>query len=166
MIHNDNKYPDDFQPGAIGSIVSPLCDGYDLHMLHVLQEIDPTLNPLDVNIYEYNRGAMVAGDPETCLLPDGVDQVSIDKVTAAKYEFMCRMRGPRLLGSLTRGTRCLELAARLWERSRYWLFAADGVLYVMSLGSNGERVYTKNGGVDPAHIRGKINLPVDGGDWD
>jgi len=62
--------------------------------------------------------------------------------------------------------RHLELAAKNWPKDR-WIFSADGKLYVMRCGPDGEPVMTDSvgGGVDPDYIETAIHIPSDGGDW-
>lgn len=50
------------------------------------------------------------------------------------------------------------------------VFAADGKLYVMRTGAEGERVYNgpeapAPGGVNPDYIKTSVMIPSDGGDW-
>ena len=59
----------------------------------------------------------------------------------------------------------LKDLARDWPKT-LWLFAASGDLCVMSTDSDGNRVYTEQGGgVDPRYIIEYIDIPCDGGDW-
>ena len=57
----------------------------------------------------------------------------------------------------------LQTLAKKWPKG-LWIFSADGRLYLMQK-ENGERVMTKNGGVDPDYCVGSFDIPSDGGDW-
>lgn len=70
---------------------------------------------------------------------------------------------------ITKGSavRRLESLAKGWPND-LWVWSADGCLYVMERGANGERVYSGEGvteAVDPAYILATIHIPSDGGDW-
>lgn len=56
-----------------------------------------------------------------------------------------------------------KLAAN-WNNS-YWLFAANGTLYLMKKDINNERLMTTSGGYDESAVIQAINIEVDGGDW-
>lgn len=58
----------------------------------------------------------------------------------------------------------LKRVAKKWPKS-LWLFSANGSLHVMRCGSDGTRVVTKDGGVDPDYSVGTIKIPNDGGEW-
>lgn len=49
--------------------------------------------------------------------------------------------------------------------SKYWIFAADGRLYLIRKNKNGERAITDFGGVDQDFIVAEFDIESDGGDW-
>lgn len=58
----------------------------------------------------------------------------------------------------------LEKLAETWPES-LWIFAADGVLHVMTK-VRGERVMTRRGeGYDQDFIVGTVDIESDGGGW-
>ena len=60
--------------------------------------------------------------------------------------------------------RLLNRLVNIWPES-LWVWSADGKLYLMHTGPDGERVMTDSGGVDDAYIVDAFNIPSDGGDW-
>lgn len=58
----------------------------------------------------------------------------------------------------------LKKLSETWP-DRYWIWAADGTLYLMAKDEKGNRAMTSSGGVDPAYMVRALNIPADGGDW-
>ena len=63
-----------------------------------------------------------------------------------------------------RAISAMKRLASKWPKT-LWLFSASGDLCVMRCGTNGERVYTADGGVDSAYKLDQVDIPNDGGDW-
>jgi hypothetical protein len=59
----------------------------------------------------------------------------------------------------------LKKVAKNWPKT-LWLFSGSGTLFVVKTGENGERVMTRNDGVDQDYIVDSINILNDGGDFD
>jgi len=58
----------------------------------------------------------------------------------------------------------LNELANGWPRG-LWIYSADGRLYVMRCGKDGEQVMNGWGGVDQDYVVDTISIPSDGGDW-
>lgn len=59
----------------------------------------------------------------------------------------------------------LEKLNSRWN-DKYWLFAADGTLHLMSKSRDGSRMTTPDGGMSPkALITTFTGIECDGGDW-
>ena len=66
-----------------------------------------------------------------------------------------------------REQRVFDLLTRLtniWPDS-LWLWSANGNLYLMRTGRDGERVMTSFGSVDDTYVVDVFNIPSDGGAW-
>jgi hypothetical protein len=58
----------------------------------------------------------------------------------------------------------LQRIAAKWPET-LWLFSANGNLWVMRCGPNGEQVTLPNHSVDQDYCVEEIPIPNDGGDW-
>lgn len=58
----------------------------------------------------------------------------------------------------------LKRLANRWPKT-LWLFSAEGVLHVMRLGPDGQRVQASDGFMDRSASIEQINIPNDGGEW-
>jgi len=66
--------------------------------------------------------------------------------------------------SLAQTKKMLKRLGGGWN-PKYWIFAADGCLYLMKNDDEDKRVMNSRGGVDQDYIIARFKIDSDGGDW-